>query len=92
MDLVKHIKNEMNEVRKLVQIFRPKRVDESTDSDEPIRMEPDPRCEIEDGEFEKQIDREAFEDDNPHITAVMVTEPYNATKGYGSGNSVVGLD
>lgn len=52
-DLVKCIKNEIAESKKLVQIFRPKRVDESEDSEEPVRMEQN---------FDVPQDGEEFED------------------------------
>jgi hypothetical protein len=47
------IKHEISEVKKLAQIFRPKRVEDSSDSDEPFRYVADPTCDQEDREFEK---------------------------------------
>ena len=35
---MKTIKNEISEVKKLTQVFRPKRVDESSDSEEIVRI------------------------------------------------------
>ena len=49
---MKCIKSEIAESKKLVQIFRPKRVDESEDSDEPIRMKTNGQVPQEGEEFE----------------------------------------
>jgi hypothetical protein len=80
-DLVKYIKNEVSEVKRLVMIFRPKRVDESSDSDEPCRMVADTEVQLDIGEHDRED--KLGEHGKATISRVTVTEQIdNAVKGY----------
>ena len=87
-DLVKNIKSELAEVKKLVQIFRPKRVDESDDSDEPIRFITNPNIQKDGDEFVDTDDE--YEKKHRQITEVFTSEIVQPkVGGYNSGASVI---